>query len=96
MTSCTLTDQELDRWGHLPVDYKTLLSPREWEVMQLVVQGLSNREIGDKLSLSHTTIATHIRGLLNKFTTEKIRVSNRVQIAVLAMRNGLAEEFHEG
>ncbi len=60
------------------------LSPREFEVLALIVQGRSNPEIAATLYLSQNTIKTHVRGILNKFG-----VSDRVQAAVLAVRHQL-------
>jgi two-component system, NarL family, response regulator LiaR len=60
------------------------LSQRETEVLKLMVEGLSNPEIGDKLFLSPNTVKTHVRGIMNK-----LAVDDRVQAAVVALRAGL-------
>ncbi len=60
------------------------LSHRELEVLKLVVEGLSNQEIADKLVLSVETVKTHMRHIM-----EKLAVSDRTQAAVKAMREGL-------
>jgi two-component system, NarL family, response regulator LiaR len=60
------------------------LSPRELEVLTLIVEGRSNPEIAATLYLSPNTIKTHVRGIFNKFG-----VSDRVQAAVLAVRHQL-------
>jgi len=60
------------------------LSPRELEVLQLLVDGLSNQEIADKLIISLATAKTHVRNILNK-----LAVDDRTQAAVHAMRRGL-------
>ncbi len=60
------------------------LSPRELEVLQLVVDGMSNQEIADKLIISLATAKTHVRNILNK-----LAVDDRTQAAVHAMRKGL-------
>lgn len=60
------------------------LSARELEVLQLVVEGLSNQEIADKLIISLATAKTHVRNILNK-----LAVDDRTQAAVHAMRKGL-------
>lgn len=44
----------------------TPLSPRELEVLRLVEQGESNKEISDKLSIGAGTVKTHVANLLNK------------------------------
>ncbi|MBW4520029.1 MAG: response regulator transcription factor [Scytolyngbya sp. HA4215-MV1] len=61
------------------------LSPREFEVLQLLVEGYSNPEIAKRLHLSINTIKTHVTAILNKFG-----VNDRIQAAVFAIRNGLA------
>jgi len=60
------------------------LSPRELEVMKLIVDGLSNQEISDKLFISLATAKTHVRNILNK-----LAVDDRTQAAVHAMRRGI-------
>jgi DNA-binding NarL/FixJ family response regulator len=60
------------------------LSPRELEVLTLLVDGLSNQEIADKLIISLATAKTHVRNILNK-----LAVDDRTQAAVHAMRRGL-------
>ncbi len=60
------------------------LSPRELEVLKLIVDGLSNQEIADKLIISLATAKTHVRNILNK-----LAVDDRTQAAVHAMRRGL-------
>jgi two-component system, NarL family, response regulator LiaR len=60
------------------------LSPRELEVLKLMVEGHSNPEIATALYLSPNTIKTHIRGIMNKLS-----VDDRVKAAVVALRAGL-------
>lgn len=60
------------------------LSPRELEVLNLLVEGLSNQEIADKLIISLATAKTHVRNILNK-----LAVDDRTQAAVQAMRRGI-------
>ncbi|MBD2166208.1 response regulator transcription factor [Calothrix membranacea FACHB-236] len=60
------------------------LSGRELEVLKLMVEGLSNPEIAEKLYLSPNTVKTHVRGIMNK-----LAVDDRVQAAVVALRSGL-------
>ncbi|MEA2234474.1 MAG: two-component system, NarL family, nitrate/nitrite response regulator NarL [Solirubrobacteraceae bacterium] len=63
------------------------LSPRELEVLRLVVAGCENSDIGRRLHLSAGTIKHHISS-----TLDKLGVDNRIQAAVLAVRLGLADE----
>jgi ATP/maltotriose-dependent transcriptional regulator MalT len=60
------------------------LSARELEVLRLVAQGLSNREIGEKLFLGEATVKTH---LLHAFA--KLEVSDRTRAVTRAMELGL-------
>ncbi len=50
------------------------LTPREHEILGLIAQGLSNREIGEKLFVSENTVKTHSSRLF-----EKMQVNRRVQ-----------------
>lgn len=61
------------------------LSPREVETLALIVQGLSNKEIADKLYLTGNTLKSHIRQAYRK-----IGVTTRAQAVAWAMRNGFA------
>lgn len=63
------------------------LSDREQEVLLLVAEGLTNQEIGDRLSLSENTIKKHLANVL-----DKLHLSNRVQAAVYAVREGLVDK----
>ena len=60
------------------------LSDREQEILELIVAGMSNPEIAEKLYLSVSTVKTHIRSIMNK-----LAVNDRVQAAVVALRSGL-------
>jgi DNA-binding NarL/FixJ family response regulator len=57
------------------------LSPREREVLDLMAEGLRNREIGERLFVSETTVKTHVRHVL-----EKLRFRNRTEAAAFASR----------
>jgi DNA-binding CsgD family transcriptional regulator len=61
------------------------LSPREAQILELVAKGLSNREIGEELSISEHTAANHIRSILRKTDC-----ANRTEAASYAHRHGLA------
>jgi two-component system NarL family response regulator len=58
------------------------LSPREREVLRLIAQGLSNKEIGAALSLSPHTIKAHLRSIL-----DKLQLRNRAEVAAWAARH---------
>jgi DNA-binding CsgD family transcriptional regulator/tetratricopeptide (TPR) repeat protein len=61
------------------------LSPREMQILRLVAQGLSNRQIGGTLSISEHTAANHVRSILRK-----TGCANRTEAASYAHRHGLA------
>jgi DNA-binding NarL/FixJ family response regulator len=59
------------------------LSPREMEILELVIQGMSNREIAYHLGISHQTVKNHMTSILSK-----LGVADRTQAAVYALRHG--------
>ena len=59
------------------------LTQREIEILQLLVNGMSNIEIANELSLSQYTIKAHISNIL-----QKLSVDDRTQAAVRALRQG--------
>jgi DNA-binding NarL/FixJ family response regulator len=69
--------------NHLPINNKSIksiqLTKREQEIVHLIAEGLSNKEIGLKLHLSHFTIKSYVHNLL-----EKLSLKSRVQIAIYA------------
>lgn len=64
--------------------YKFPLSNREMEVLQLLVEGLSNQEMADRLIVSVETVKTHMRHVM-----EKLQVADRTQAAVKALKSKL-------
>jgi two-component system NarL family response regulator len=60
------------------------LTNRELEVLQLIVRGRSNKEIGIDLSISEATVKTHINTLLSK-----LGVSDRTQASTAAIQRGI-------
>ena len=63
------------------------LSPRELDVLTLIVAGCDNNEIARRLHLSASTIKHHVSRAL-----DKLGVENRIQAAVLAVRLALVDE----
>lgn len=63
---------------------ESILSSRELQVLSLVVEGLSNQSIAERLNISAETVKTHMRRLM-----DKLSVSDRTQAAVMALRKGL-------
>jgi DNA-binding NarL/FixJ family response regulator len=60
------------------------LSPRELEVLNLLVEGLSNQQIADRLIIGLETVKTHIKHIL-----DKLAVTDRTQAAIKALRDGI-------
>jgi DNA-binding NarL/FixJ family response regulator len=60
------------------------LTRRERDVLRLLADGLTNREIGDALSLSHRTVSTHINNIL-----AKLDVRSRTAAAAFAIRHDI-------
>jgi DNA-binding NarL/FixJ family response regulator len=60
------------------------LTARELEVLQLIVAGKSNRDIGTALFISEATVKTHVNSLLSK-----LGVEDRTQAATTALQRGI-------
>ena len=61
------------------------LSRREHEVLALISEGRTNREIGERLFISQKTVGVHVGNILSK-----LGVSGRVEAAAVAIRLGLS------
>jgi DNA-binding NarL/FixJ family response regulator len=61
-----------------------VLTHREREVLHRVAEGDMDREIAERLSISLSTVKTHVRNILSK-----LHASSRHQAALVAMREGL-------
>ena len=66
------------------------LTPREIDILELVVEGKTNKEIAYKLNISENTVKIHLRNIL-----EKLHLQNRIQAAVYAVRRGLVADSPE-
>ena len=69
---------------------KSLLSDREMEIVQLVVQGFQNKEIGKKLFISENTVKNHLHNIF-----DKLGVSDRLELALYAIHHRLIEKPDE-
>ena len=67
-----------------PAPTEQVLSHRELEILQLVAIGLSNREIGNRLSITEGTVKNHVHNALHK-----LHMDNRIQAAAYIVRQGL-------
>ena len=62
----------------------TSLSHRELEVLEMVSKGLTNREIGHAIQVSHLTVRNHVRHII-----EKLDVADRTEAATVAIQQGI-------
>jgi DNA-binding NarL/FixJ family response regulator len=60
------------------------MTPRESEILLLVAEGLTDREIGTRLFISHRTVGHHVSSLL-----AKLGATRRSELAAVAHRSGL-------
>jgi DNA-binding NarL/FixJ family response regulator len=74
------------RNGRLPYLSCPRLTPREYEVLDLLAGGLSDREIARQLGVSETTARTYTKRLL-----QTLQVNNRLQAVLKGMRCGMVQ-----
>jgi two-component system nitrate/nitrite response regulator NarL len=74
----------------LPEEDGPVLTRREIQIMHLVSQGLSNKEIGVRLSITEGTVKNHVHNAL-----EKLQLENRIQAAAYVVRHGLGVRMAE-
>jgi DNA-binding NarL/FixJ family response regulator len=79
-------DAPLTTDGALKGARDSALTPREMEVLQLICEGRSNREIAAKLDLSVNTVAVHRANIMNALGIHKT-----AELVVYAIRNGLVQ-----
>ncbi len=70
----------------MAAEYGESLSERELEITQLVAEGLTNREVGERLFVSHNTIKVHLRNIF-----AKTGVASRTELSMLAIQEGWIE-----
>ena len=70
--------------GGPPVGGDAKFSRRETEVLELLAEGGTNKEIGASLFISENTVKTHLRNIM-----EKLHLAKRSQAAAYAIRSGL-------
>jgi two-component system NarL family response regulator len=63
---------------------RSTLTPRELDVMKLIVSGKSNKEIGDRLKIAEETVKYHVKSIL-----AKLGVADRTQAATAALLRGI-------
>ncbi|KGN33288.1 transcriptional regulator [Knoellia sinensis KCTC 19936] len=76
-----------EQWGH-DVDDPRLaaLSPQERRILQHIAEGLTNRQIGESMSLAEKTVKNYVTSVLAKMGLER-----RTQAAIYVARHGLAD-----
>jgi DNA-binding NarL/FixJ family response regulator len=90
LLSPSVTRRVIDRMARQPVigegseSRLKELTPREREVLELIAQGLSNREIAARLVVEETTVKTHVKRVLMK-----LEARDRVHAVILAYDCGL-------
>jgi DNA-binding NarL/FixJ family response regulator len=75
---------ELSRAASLKGEAKSRLTARELQILQLIVDGKSNKEIADQLSLSANTVAVHRANIM-----DALGIHKTAELVVYAIRNGL-------
>jgi two-component system response regulator NreC len=78
----SLLNPEKSKTSDIKIDF----TQREIEIIQLLADGLTNKEIGDKLFISHRTVDTHRTNIM-----KKVSVNNVAGLISFAIKNGLVE-----
>ena len=80
----TVLDSQLSRPAALKGDRDEHLTPRELEILQMIVEGKSNKEIAAVLDLSANTVAVHRANIM-----DALGIHKTAELVVYAIRNGL-------
>ena len=80
----TVLDSQLSRPSTLKGDRDHHLTPRELEILQMIVEGKSNKEIAVVLDLSANTVAVHRANIM-----DALGIHKTAELVVYAIRNGL-------
>jgi DNA-binding NarL/FixJ family response regulator len=80
----TVVDPQLEQPSVLKGERSNALTPRELEVLQMIVEGKSNKEIAGALDLSANTVAVHRANIMNALGIHKT-----AELVVYAIRSGL-------
>ena len=80
----TVLDSQLNRPETLKGDRAEHLTPRELEILQMIVEGNSNKEIATVLDLSANTVAVHRANIM-----DALGIHKTAELVVYAIRNGL-------
>jgi DNA-binding NarL/FixJ family response regulator len=82
----TVLDSQLKRPAPLKGKRHAALTPRELEVLQMIVDGKSNKEIASALDLSANTVAVHRANMM-----DTLGIHKAAELVVYAIRNGLVD-----
>ena len=82
----TVLDSQLKRPAPLKGKRHAALTPRELEVLQMIVDGKSNKEIASALDLSSNTVAVHRANMM-----DTLGIHKAAELVVYAIRNGLVD-----
>ena len=82
----TVLDSQLKRPTDLKGKRHAALTPRELEVLQMIVDGKSNKEIATVLDLSANTVAVHRANMM-----DALGIHKAAELVVYAIRNGLVD-----
>ena len=80
----TVLDSQLKRPATLKGERDAALTPRELEILQMIVEGKSNKEIATVLDLSANTVAVHRANIM-----DALGIHKTAELVVYAIRNGL-------
>lgn len=79
-------DETTEPQGQAALELRESLTPREMDVLQLLVEGFTNNAIADALGLSSGTVKGYVQTILRK-----LGAADRTQAAVIAIRGGLVK-----
>lgn len=72
---------------------KIIITQREHDVLELIAQGLSNKEICDKLCITYNTLKIHLNNLYSKTFTENIKMYGQSVMRVRLVLKFQKNEF---
>ena len=78
-----VSEKETVKYMDQVIDWHSILTKREIEVLQNMAQGNCNRVIGEKLFISEKTVKNHVSSIL-----QKMNVQDRTQAVIAAIKNG--------
>lgn len=85
----TLTEEQVAFWLHardldLDIEFQEELTPRELEILRMLADGSTNKEIGKRLGISDHTAKFHVAQIL-----AKLRAAGRAEAVAIGIRRGL-------